>query len=92
MQIIRMEEPYEIILGHILHEQHELALKKLHDNIHLSVDMKTICVNLHNVLIKNADVSIARKFKYLRVIGESEWRSDSMTPKVLASWMIGQMI
>jgi hypothetical protein len=32
------------------------------------------------------------KFKFLRIIGESEWRSRSMTPKILASWMIGQMV
>jgi len=32
------------------------------------------------------------KFKLLRVIGEAEWRSSNMTPKLLAAWMVGQMI
>jgi hypothetical protein len=32
-----------------------------------------------------------KKYKLLRVIGESEWRANNMTPRVLASWMIGQM-
>ena len=91
IQIERMEEPYNDIMALILNQQYELALKKLHDMIHLSIDMKTICVGLHNVLIKT-ELNASNKFKYLRVIGESEWRSNSMTPKVLASWMIGQMI
>tara|TARA_R100000458_G_C8278325_1_gene254342 strand:+ start:4546 stop:5451 length:906 start_codon:yes stop_codon:yes gene_type:complete len=91
MQIERMQEPYNDLLQHILNEQYELALKKLHDMIHLSVDMKTICVGLHDVIVKHS-LPPAKKFKYLRVIGESEWRSDNMTPKVLASWMVGQLI
>ena len=31
------------------------------------------------------------KFKFLRTIGESEWRSTTMTPKVLASWLVGNI-
>jgi len=91
IQIERMQEPYNILLEHILHEQYELTLKKLHDMIHLSVDMKTVCVGLHDVVNKH-NMPSAKKFKYLRVIGETEWRSANMTPKVLASWMVGQLI
>ena len=32
------------------------------------------------------------KLKFLRVIGEGEWRSHNMTPKLLASWMVGNLI
>jgi hypothetical protein len=53
--------------------------------------MKAVCQNLHDVFLK-AELPSAEKFKYLRVIGEAEWRSSNMTPKILASWMIGQMI
>ena len=53
--------------------------------------MKTIAVNLHDAII-SSDYDSDKKFKLLRVVGESEWRSNNMTPKVLASWMIGQMI
>jgi len=96
IQIERMLEPYEELMEHILNKQYELALKKTHDMIHLSLDMKTICNGLHTVLVTNTtksyNIETAKKFKYLRVIGEAEWRSSNMTPKVLASWMIGQMM
>ena len=91
MQIERMQQPYNDLLEHILNDQYELALKKMHDMIHMSLDMKTICVGMHDVIVKK-NLPTAKKFKYLRAIGESEWRSGSMTPKVLAAWMIGQLI
>ena len=53
--------------------------------------MKTVCQNLHETVM-DMDIETNLKFKYLRVIGESEWRSSNMTPKILSSWMIGQMI
>jgi hypothetical protein len=87
-----MHEPYEQLLDSILDKQYESALTQMHDLIYLSVDMKTICVCLHDVLLKRHLLEAPVKFKLLRVIGESEWRSSNMTPKVLCSWMIGQMI
>ena len=91
MQIDRMRQPYDEFVVDILNKQYESALAKLHNFIHLSVDMKTICASLHdNILHK--ELEAPQKFKLLRVIGEAEWRSNSMTPKVLASWMVGQMI
>ena len=91
IQIERMYEPYNDLLDSILNKKYQLALNQLHDLIHLSVDMKTVCISLHEVVIKK-ELDNGIKFKLLRVIGESEWRSSNMTPKVLASWMIGQMI
>ena len=86
-----MHQPYNDILDSILESKCELALNQVHDLIALSVDMKTMCVGLHEaVLLK--DMEVSQRFKLLRVIGESEWRCAEMTPKVLASWMIGQMI
>lgn len=67
------------------------ALEKVHKLIYDSTDMKTICINLHDIILK-MDSSPQSKFKMLRVVGEAEWRSSNMTPKVLASWMIGQMV
>ena len=91
MQIERMQQPYNELLEHILNDQYELALKQMHNMIHMSVDMKTICIGMHDVIVKKS-LPAPKKFKYLRVIGESEWRSTNMTPKVLAAWMIGQLI
>ncbi len=91
MQIERIYELYNDLLDSILNKKYELALNQLHDLIHLSVDMKTVCISLHEVIIKK-EIDSNIKFKLLRVVGEAEWRSGNMTPKVLASWMIGQMI
>jgi replication factor C small subunit len=91
MQINKMLEPYDQLVTSILNKQYESSLSKCHDMIALSVDMKTLCVGLHDSVL-NKEMDNATKFKLLRVIGEAEWRSGNMTPKVLVSWMIGQMI
>ena len=84
-------KPYEKILELVNTNQNENALSEVHQLIYNTVDMKTLCVNLHDVIIESS-MEHTKKFKLLRVVGESEWRSNNMTPKVLASWMIGQMI
>ena len=90
-QMDRMHQPYNDILDSILESKSELALNQMHDLIDQSVDMKTMCVGLHDVVLLK-DMEISRRFQLLRIIGEAEWRCSNMTPKVLASWMIGQMI
>jgi replication factor C small subunit len=91
IQIERMHEPYNKLLDSILNKQYESALTQLHEMLYLSVDIKVVCESLHDVVLKRG-LESGMKFKLLRVIGEAEWRSANMTPKVLASWMIGQMI
>jgi len=96
IQIDRMLEPYDKLINRILNKEYESALAMCHDMLAESLDMKTICIGLHDVILKR-QIDDAIKFKLLRVVGESEWRSSewrssNMTPKVLASWMIGQMI
>ena len=90
-QVNKNHEPYTEILQMIDENNYENSLGKVHDLLYEAVDMKTICINLHDVIIKT-DMPATKKFKLLRVVGEAEWRSSSMTPKLLASWMIGQMI
>tara|TARA_R100000329_G_C7616035_1_gene218745 strand:+ start:2286 stop:3212 length:927 start_codon:yes stop_codon:yes gene_type:complete len=84
-------EPYEKIIQMVENNEYDNANKEVHNLLYQAVDMKTVCVNLHDVVI-GLDIQHTTKFKLLRVIGEAEWRSSNMTPKVLASWMIGQMI
>jgi len=91
IQIKRMEEPYDNILESILNKQYESALNQIHALIHQSVDIKYVCQSLHEAILRK-ELDAGMKFKLLRVIGEAEWRSSNMTPKVLSSWMIGQMI
>tara|TARA_B100001094_G_scaffold333280_1_gene410251 strand:- start:32886 stop:33812 length:927 start_codon:yes stop_codon:yes gene_type:complete len=90
-QIDKNLEPYTEIMQMIDDNKYENSLGKVHELLYNSVDMKTVCINLHDVIIKT-DMQSAKKFKMLRVIGEAEWRSSSMTPKLLASWMIGQLM
>ena len=40
--------------------------------------------------ITNGEMDSRQKYKLLGIIGETEWRSQTMTPRVLASWMIAQ--
>ena len=90
-QIERMQLPYIEIKDSIIDRDFTTALNKLHGLVYLSVDMKVICQNLHEVFV-SSELDNAHKFKFLRVIGEAEWRCGNMTPKILASWMIGQMM
>jgi hypothetical protein len=47
---------------------------------------------LHDVVVSSEGLDSNMKFKLLRTVGETEWRSNSMTPKVLISWMVGQLL
>jgi replication factor C small subunit len=84
-------EPYTQLLQLIADNDYTNALNGVHNLIHTTTDMRTICRNLHDVIIKS-EMESNHKFKLLRIVGEAEWRSSNMTPKVLASWMIGQMV
>ena len=90
-QIDKNLEPYTEMMQMSDDNRYEDSLGKVHDLLYNSVDMDTICVNLHDVIIKT-DMQSAKKFKMLRVVGEAQWRSSNMTPKLLASWMIGQLM
>ena len=90
-QIDKSLKPYTEIIELINMNKHQESLSKVHQLIYNSIGMKGICVNLHDVVLKS-EMDNNQKFKMLRVIGETEWRSANMTPKVLASWMIGQMV
>jgi len=53
--------------------------------------VKEICIGMHDAVINSEGLDAKIKFKFLRTIGETEWRSTTMTPKVLLSWMVGQL-
>jgi len=66
---------------------HELLLKE----VFIGRSVKEIANNLHHcVLDMNMDRS--EMFKCLTHIGEMEWRSRSMTPKILVSWFSAQFM
>tara|TARA_R100001509_G_C4770657_1_gene182919 strand:- start:137 stop:571 length:435 start_codon:yes stop_codon:yes gene_type:complete len=90
-QIDKNLSPYTEILKLVNNNDYQNALDGVHNLLYDSVDMKTVCINLHDTIIKT-ELANNQKFKLLRVVGEAEWRSSNSTPKVLASWMIGQMM
>jgi hypothetical protein len=53
--------------------------------------VKEIATNLHHCVL---DMKLERKdmFKCLTHIGEMEWRSRNMTPKILVSWFAAQFM
>ena len=83
-------QEYENIISEIINKNANI-LATLHNLLYDGRTIKDICVSLHDVII-NATFDSNTKYKFLRVIGESEWRSTTMTPRVLLSWMVGQLI
>jgi len=68
------------------------VLSQLHDMIYGGRSVREICMGLHDSIIKAEGIETNVKFKFLRTIGESEYRSTTMTPRVLVSWLVGQLI
>tara|TARA_X000001382_G_scaffold130967_1_gene128274 strand:- start:1747 stop:2661 length:915 start_codon:yes stop_codon:yes gene_type:complete len=91
-QIESSLEEYNKILMLILNKNPNESLKQLHNLIYEGRSVKELCLGLHNAVINSKELDNLIKFKLLRTIGESEWRSTTMTPKVLISWMVGQLI
>ena len=83
-------QEYEKILIK-LQNKNKNTLGELHELLYQGKTVREICLGLHDAVIASDFDSII-KFKYLRTIGESEWRSTTMTPKVLLSWMVGQLL
>lgn len=68
------------------------SLDSIHNLLHEGKTIKEICVGLHDSVINSEGLDNNTKFKMLRTLGESEWRSNTMTPKLLASWLVGQLL
>lgn len=81
---------YENIIDEIINKNTN-AISSLHDLLYDGRSVKEICIGMHDVVI-DSKMDNNTKYKFLRVIGESEWRSTNLTPRVLVSWMVGQLI
>ena len=80
---------YERIVSLIVDKEHDKALNALYEELIKGKTMKDICLGLHEIVIES-EMDGNMKYKILRVIGEGEWRSSTMTPRILVSWMIAQ--
>jgi len=90
-QIENTLDEYKNIIDKILNKNTNV-LGEIHDLLYKGKTIKEICHGLHDVIIASNGLDSNVKFKFLRTIGEAEWRSMTMTPKVLASWMISQLM
>ena len=91
-QIEESNKEYIEILNQLQERNSNKALTTLHQMIYDGRSVKEICNGLHNSLLNMQGLEVGIKFKYLRVIGETEWRSPTMTPRIILSWMVGQLI
>jgi replication factor C small subunit len=90
LQVSKSLESYNkalsLILDKDMDECRNMFFKMLRDG----KTVKDICIGIHDVVVLT-ELEFTVKFKLLRVIGETEWRSQTMTPRILVSWMMAQM-
>jgi len=89
-QVNKSLERYDDILQLLENDNHRKALEELHNALYSGKTVKDICYGLHEVIVKS-DINDDSKYKYLRTVGEAEWRGNSMTPRVLISWLVEQL-
>ncbi len=87
---VSLEEYHKILIK--ITNKNSNVLGELHDLLYKGRTTREICVGLHDSVINSKGLDSTLKFKFLRTIGECEYRSNSMTPKVLLSWMVGQLL
>ena len=84
-------EDYKKIIMQIINKDTNV-LNDIHDLLYEGQTVREVCIGLHEAIISAEGLDNNVKFKFLRTIGESEWRSNTMTPKLLLSWMVGQLL
>jgi replication factor C small subunit len=89
-QINKQLEDYYEVLSMLVDKKYNDALEQLFEMNRKGKTLKDICVGLHDAVI-NGEFDSVTKYRLLRVIGESEWRSSGVTPRVLLSWMVSQV-
>ena len=80
---------YHNVLVQIVAKNKNL-LEIISDLIVKGITVKQICIGIHDEIVKSR-LSNEDKYRILRVIGETEYRCDIMTPRVVASWMVAQL-
>tara|TARA_R110000824_G_scaffold196128_8_gene379195 strand:- start:6062 stop:6940 length:879 start_codon:yes stop_codon:yes gene_type:complete len=91
LQVEQSLERYTGLIKAINANEQDVVTDSLHSMIYDGVTVKDICNGLHDALLHRG-YDRAIKYKLLRIIGETEYRSTSMTPRVVISWMIAQTL
>ena len=81
---------YERVLDSISIGDDDKALDILLDEVYEGKSIKNITHNLHSIVLNTDKISRIGKYKWLRLLGEMEWRGSNMTPKILVSWFVAQ--
>jgi len=84
-------EDYKEIMMKIINKNANV-LNDIHNLLYEGQTVKEVCIGLHEAVINADGLDNNIKFKFLRTIGESEYRSQTMTPKLLLSWLVGQLL
>ena len=90
MQVNKGLVEYDNILSLIINKEYDKTLTALKNESYKGRSVKEICIGLHDV-VEKAKIENEMKYKLYRVIGEAEWRSVTVTPRILFGWMIGQI-
>ena len=72
-------------------DEQNIVNDSLHNMIYEGTRVKDICNGLHDSILQGS-YDRGTKYKLLRVIGETEYRSLSMKPRVVISWMVAQTL
>ena len=82
---------YKKIIMQIINKDTNV-LNDIHNLLYEGQTVREVCIGLHEAIINSEGLDHNVKFKFLRTIGESEYRSQTMTPKLLLSWLVGQLL
>ena len=90
VQVIQSFKGYSDVVHKIIDGDRMNALELLCDMNKDGQTLQEICSGLHEVVMRD-EIDYNNKFTFLRAIGEAEWRSTNMTPRVLLSWLVASI-
>ena len=64
---------------------------KLLKYIEEGITIEEICRNLHDTVF-HIKIDNRKKYQLLKIIGETEYRGRTMTPRIAVSWLVSQII
>jgi replication factor C small subunit len=90
VQVVQSLKGYSEVIHKIVDGDKMNALELLCDMNRDGQSLQDICSGLHEVVMRD-EIDYNKKFTFLRAIGEAEWRSTNMTPRVLLSWLVASI-
>tara|TARA_R100001244_G_scaffold66022_1_gene54486 strand:+ start:647 stop:1537 length:891 start_codon:yes stop_codon:yes gene_type:complete len=81
---------YEKIINELFYGSALKALEQLHALTYKGHSVSEICEYIH-IHILEMDIETSKKFKWLALLGETEWRSTTANPQILLSWFVSKI-